>query len=49
MLYVDTSVVVRALLVDEQGHTEARDLFIQHTRVVTARWTRLEAVAAVMR
>ena len=36
MLYVDTSVVIRSLLADEEGHDQARDLFAQHSRIVTA-------------
>ncbi len=48
MLYVETSVVVRALMADEEGHERARDLLASHA-AVTARWTRVEAVSAITR
>ena len=48
MLYVETSVVVRALMADEEGHERARNLLASHA-AVTARWTRVEAVSAITR
>lgn len=48
--YVDSSVLARALLADEDGSEEARRLLDDRTIAkVTGRWTRIEVSAAVAR
>lgn len=48
--YVDSSVLARALLTDEDGSKEARRLLDDRTIAkVTGRWTRIEVSAAVAR
>jgi predicted nucleic acid-binding protein len=50
IVYVDTSVLVRAFLPDEDGHDQARELLDDGTVVlVTGTWTRIEVVSALAR
>ncbi len=50
IVYVDTSVLVRAFLPDEDGHDQARELLDDDTLVlVTGTWTRIEVVSALTR
>jgi uncharacterized protein len=48
--YVDTSVLVRAVLPDEAGHAEAGTLLADQSQgLVTGTWTRIELVSALAR
>lgn len=48
--YVDSSVLARAYLGDEDGSAEARSLLADHTVAkFTGRWTRIEVSAAIVR
>lgn len=48
--YVDSSVLARAYLRDEDGSVEARRLLEdQHIAKVTGRWTRIEVSGAIVR
>jgi hypothetical protein len=48
--YLDTSVLLRAFLPDEDGHEAARVLISEGSTVlVTGTWTRIEAAAAITR
>lgn len=50
IVYVDSSLVTRALLDDEPGHAEARELLAVHAITpVTGSWTRIEVTGAVVR
>ncbi len=50
LVYVDTSVLVRAYLADESGHAEALALLSDdETLLVTSSLTRIEATSAVVR
>lgn len=48
--YVDSSVLLRAFLPDEDGHQAARELISEGSIVLVAgTWTRIEAAAAITR
>jgi predicted nucleic acid-binding protein len=48
--YLDTSVLLRAFLPDEDGHEAARELISEGSIVlVTGTWTRIEVAAAITR
>lgn len=50
LVYIDTSVLVRAYLADEPGHAEALALLTDpDTLLVTSSLTRIEATSAVLR
>ncbi|WP_433016742.1 type II toxin-antitoxin system VapC family toxin [Kribbella sp. CA-294648] len=49
IIYVDSSVLVRAYLPDENGHTAANDLLIGEDALVTSTWTVVEVTSALTR
>lgn len=50
IVYLDSSVLVRAYLPDETGHIEARSLLLSNElTLVTGTWTRIEATGALVR
>lgn len=49
IIYVDSSVLVRAYLPDENGHTAANDLLIGEDALVTSTWTLVEVSSALTR
>ncbi|NEA31541.1 type II toxin-antitoxin system VapC family toxin [Streptomyces sp. SID13031] len=49
IIYVDSSVLVRAYLPDEHGHTAANDLLIGEDALVTSTWTLVEVTSALTR
>ena len=50
IVYLDTSVLVRAFLPDEEGHAAARTLLDgDDAALVTGSWTRIEIAAALAR
>lgn len=50
IVYVDPSVIVRALLPDEAGHEQARSAVLSSTdALITGSWSRVEVAAALAR
>ena len=49
IIYVDSSVLVRAYLPDEAGHTAANDLLVGEDALVTSTWTLVEVTSALTR
>lgn len=49
IIYVDSSVLVRAYLPDEEGHAAANDLLIGEHALVTSTWTLVEVTSALTR
>jgi predicted nucleic acid-binding protein len=49
IIYVDSSVLVRAYLPDENGHTAANDLLVGEDALVTSTWTLVEVTSALTR
>jgi predicted nucleic acid-binding protein len=49
IIYVDSSVLVRAYLPDEQGHQAANDLLVGEDALVTSTWTLVEVTSALTR
>ncbi len=50
IVYVDSSILARAYLVDEPGHAEATSLLADPANpVVTSSWSRIEVAGAIVR
>jgi predicted nucleic acid-binding protein len=50
IVYLDSSVLARAYLADEEGHEEAQELLCdQEIATVTGTWTRIEVSGALVR
>ncbi|MFI5729619.1 type II toxin-antitoxin system VapC family toxin [Kribbella sp. NPDC051587] len=49
IIYVDSSVLVRAYLPDEDGHAAANDLLVGEDALVTSTWTLVEVTSALTR
>jgi uncharacterized protein len=49
IVYLDSSVLLRAYLVEEPGHADAQTLLTGTDALVTARWTLVEATSALTR
>ncbi|TDO44056.1 hypothetical protein EV643_11779 [Kribbella sp. VKM Ac-2527] len=49
IIYVDSSVLVRAYLPDEQGYEAANDLLFGEDALVTSTWTLVEVTSALTR
>ena len=49
IIYVDSSVLVRAYLPDEDGHAAANELLVGDDALVTSTWTLVEVTSALTR
>ena len=49
IIYVDSSVLVRAYLPDESGHAAANDLLLGEDALITSTWTLVEVTSALTR